>query len=153
MEISNSLGLETTHLDSKLKDPINGLYGLTGSGRIQLGFRFSCHCSDMLDLPRYRVNLRRHPSRPSTAGRDPDRRRHRRWSSTPVSPALASPLRKQHREPPFGVRPSPHATAAERAAATVAAFPLSLDWVRGLGFLGLRVRDEEAENREGDREK
>jgi len=37
LEISNSLGLETTHLDSKLKDPINGLIERFGLGS-NLGF-------------------------------------------------------------------------------------------------------------------
>ena len=98
----------------------------------------------MLDLSRCCFNLWRHPSRSSTVGRDPDRRRHRRWSSAPVSPALTSPPSQTTQRIPVGVRPSPDTTAvvARVAAAAHRRLPsLSRSGgVSGLGFRDLRVR-------------
>jgi len=50
VEINSNSGLKTTHLDSKLKDPSNGLNELIWV-EFGLGFRFDCHWFDSSSLP------------------------------------------------------------------------------------------------------
>jgi len=172
LESSNSLGLETTHLDSKLKDPLTGLIKRFGLGS-NLGFDSglaTARASPVATVadprcsycwPRLtRVTYRTDPTGHAVAGRSICRRPP---GSLTLSGSRAAQAEQGSglRDLSFGSSPAmltPTLAAASRRRRPPPALSLSLSLSRargasggvsGLGFLGIerRRRREEMEVR------